>query len=112
MYLYSRKIHMYIGLIFAIFILIEALTGLLLAEPGIVGQGAPPAEFQQGGHHPPAGSFGLAKNFHKGIVGNMKVTWLVDLTAISLVLLTLTGVHMSISTLRTKVKKPKESPEE
>lgn len=112
MYLFSRKIHMYIGLIFAIFILIEALTGLLLAEPSLVGQGAPPAEFQQGGHHPPAGSFGLAKNLHKGIVGSMKFTWLVDLTAISLVLLTLTGVHMSLSTLRTKVKKPKEPPAE
>lgn len=38
MYTAVRKIHLWVGLILAVFLVIEAITGLILAEPWLVGQ--------------------------------------------------------------------------
>lgn len=124
----ARKIHLWIGLILAIFIIIEALTGLILAEPGLVGQGnrqlpsgsqqlnaeqaqvpgtkgtAPQGEMraQQRGTPPAEGLnvFGVAKGLHQGKVGSLKFELIVDILAIGLIILSVTGVYIAIPLLR------------
>ncbi len=118
----ARKIHLWVGLILAIVLIIEAITGLVLAEPWIVGQGKPqipigdsqnmeqrksmPRSVESG---KPVQSgfnaFGFAKGLHQGKVGGFDLTWVVDLSAIGLIVLALTGVYLSIPFFRTRSKK-------
>ncbi|MDD9270690.1 PepSY-associated TM helix domain-containing protein [Paenibacillus sp. GCM10023248] len=49
-----------------------------------------------------AGVTGFIKNLHEGRIGNTNVKWLVDLTAISMIVLTVTGITLSIKTLRAQ----------
>jgi len=127
----ARKLHLWLGLMLAIVLLSEATTGLILAEPGLVGQAKPeilasrPAANLAQGTIPegkdlmsqgqeqiqtrtkpvPSGVFGMAKGLHQGKIGNLNLKWIIDLTAIGLILLTLTGIYLSIPILRSQRKK-------
>ena len=89
-----RKIHRWMGLILAPLIVIEAITGLMLAEPWIIGRQS-------------LGSSTLIKwavMLHIGIIGDYKLTWVIDIIAIGLVVLTLTGIYLSVPFLRAKYR--------
>ncbi|MDQ0872449.1 hypothetical protein QFZ77_001108 [Paenibacillus sp. V4I3] len=45
---------------------------------------------------------GIIKGLHEGKIGNTNVKWLVDITAISMIFLTITGITLSIKTLRAQ----------
>ena len=127
-YQIARKVHLWVGLILALVIIMEAVTGLLLAEPWLVGRektqqhGGSLSESQQKGltneqntarpqreaigkQKAPAGeitAFAFAKGLHSGRIGDWNFKWLVDLTAIGLIILTLTGIQLSIPILRAR----------
>lgn len=119
MYQTARKLHLWIGLILSIFILVEAVTGLILAEPWLVGQASsqmqPPGIQQdeqrdnvkqlpprEGVRSAPSGMVGFSKGLHQGKVGSTDFKWIIGLTAIGLVILTLTGLYIAIPILRVK----------
>ena len=127
----ARKLHLWLGLILAIILLIEAIIGLILAEPRLVGQEKnqmPPVrqstsqaqqtspgdkgllthgqEQVQANTKPVvSGVFGIAKGLHQGKIGNLNLKWIIDLAAIGLIILTLTGIYLSIPFLKTQRKK-------
>lgn len=45
---------------------------------------------------------GFIKGLHEGKIGNTNVKWLVDIAAISMIFLTITGIILSIKTLRAQ----------
>lgn len=47
---------------------------------------------------------GFIKGLHEGKIGSTNVKWLVDLAAISMIFLTITGIILSIKTLRAQGK--------
>ena len=124
----SRQLHLWIGLLTSFIILIEAITGLLLLEPGLMGVDKPDQQQQrvkmeqaamttQGesqeepeaatvrvGHPANQGSsvMGFVKNLHKGRIGNTDVSILMELVAIGLIFLTITGITMSIKILKAQ----------
>lgn len=164
----TRNLHLWIGLITSIFILVEAVTGLMLSHPSLTGtserapivekrsQFTPPtnssdtssntsSETQNAGasvsqtpvasdsqspaiqgerpsgnnaqnvdaaRKPDArsGLTGIIKGLHAGRLGNMNVQWAIDLSAISMIVLTVTGIYLSIKILWAdqKAKRKKE----
>lgn len=126
----ARRLHLWLGLILAVFIIIEAATGLILAEPGLVGQvktqmpsGGQQLNAEKGSTAVGKGSelqgevrkpdrgvsgtsalnaFGFAKGLHQGKVGSSNFKWVVDLIAIGLIILSLTGIYISIPLLKAK----------
>lgn len=122
----ARKLHLWIGLILSIVLLVEAITGLMLAEPKLFSQQAGPpfssavqaqvndqTKPQETGRpsrenraQPPGTPSGIsAKGLHKGMVGSVNLGWLVDLSAVGLIILVLTGVYMAIPQLRARTRK-------
>lgn len=120
----ARKIHLWVGLILAIILTIEAVTGLILAEPWLVGKGKPQIHMNdsqptieqresipraitangkpaQGGFN----TFRFVHDLHQGKVGEFDVTWIIDLSAIGLIILVITGVYLSIPFLRIRSTK-------
>lgn len=113
-----RKVHLWVGLVLAVVLLVEAVTGLILAEPGWFGevkqkppgiQAVPQAAPQgaQGQAAPERAKsatsvYGLAKGLHQGKVGSMDLTWVVDASAVGLAVLTVTGVYLAVPVLRAK----------
>lgn len=127
-----RKLHLWLGLILASILLMEAITGLILTEPGLIGQekspmhaGRPVADMIQGitpeGKDLPtpaqdqaqaratrpvnSAALGIVKGLHQGKIGNLDLKWIIDLAAIGLILLTLTGIYISIPLLKARTKK-------
>lgn len=127
-----RKIHLWIGFISSLFIFLEALTGLLLMEPRLIG-GNPPIEqrfgdsggsavntqniegaLQGNGVFPPRenrtfqrdrenlGIMGIIRGLHVGRIGNVNVSWLTDLVAVAMILLSGTGIYLSLKILRAE----------
>ena len=47
---------------------------------------------------------GIVKGLHAGRLGNLDIKWLIDLSAISMIVLTVTGIYLSVKILRTKKK--------
>jgi hypothetical protein len=124
-----RQAHLWIGLITSIFLLVEAVTGLLLAEPWLIGQqerGEHHALIPPGGNSVPSsssenmqglpesrwmeekgreagGSFqslaGIIRGLHEGRIGELDVRWAIDIAAIGIILLTLSGIYLSIRLL-------------
>lgn len=176
----TRKLHLWIGLIASVFIFLEALTGLLLNEPWLIGQsqvesgkgnfpagmmrgsgqeagqnqgelggqqqgeadgqmqGRPNAPTQgqagangNGQFQPPSGFGGnvnfagrtrgegmgqgslvsTIRNLHEGRIGNTDVKWLVDLVAIAMMVLTGTGIYLSLKILGAGRKRKKRQEE-
>ena len=149
-----RQLHLWIGLLTSVFILMEAVTGLLLSEPWMMGQTSRseirmPAQTQQAAgtatpdrQDPASGSsassapaqegkgnnqgaasssasgqqgramngsgqqgtsfVGLIHGLHEGRIGSTDVKWLADVTAIGLIVLTITGISLSVQTLRAQ----------
>ncbi len=118
---------MWVGLILALFLVVEAVTGLILAEPALFGvtkaQGPPAVEGQKAPNsevtvtpqteaqsktqvtsppqrQAPSGVFGVAKGLHQGRVGGMDLSWIVVLSGVGLAVLTATGVYLGIVVLR------------
>ncbi|UJF32536.1 PepSY-associated TM helix domain-containing protein [Paenibacillus hexagrammi] len=135
-----RQLHLWIGLITSLFILVEAITGLLLSETWLMGQTSSqkemrmPAQSTNPSASPTAGSTGNSTDanantavsrkpegfgqqgsslagwvhqLHEGRVGSTNLKWLVDITAIALIILTLTGIALSIQTLRAQSRSRK-----
>lgn len=120
----SRQLHLWIGLLTSFIILIESITGLLLLEPGLMGvdrqvqqhmrmeqmamttQGEPQEKLQAERQLHPAnqgsGIMGFVKNLHKGKIGNADVSFLMEIMAIGLIILTITGMTMSIKILKAQ----------
>ena len=140
-----RNLHLWIGLICSIFILIEAVTGLLLTEPWLMGgqsmerpqmgqgfQGFPggqaiaPGSQQDGQQNggttefrgqnrqqfgkregfgdagSNGGLMGFIRQLHEGRIGGTNLKIFADIAAIAMILLTLTGIFLSIKTLRAQ----------
>jgi hypothetical protein len=147
-----RTLHLWIGLICSFFILIQAVTGLLLSEPWLIGIQSPeerpmqmppqnsgaslsapddngavqsvPGDsgagqsassdtgggMRQGparGPFPEDGKTGsnlqaFIKGLHEGRIGGTDLKIVVNITAIGLILLTGTGIVLSVQTLRAQ----------
>lgn len=123
----TRRLHLWIGLFTSFLILIEAITGLILLEPKLIGIDMPK---QQQMHGPPGieqtiaaegmegekvaadryresagqgfGAMAFIKNLHAGRIGNADVSILLELVAAGLIILTVTGMLMSIKALKLK----------
>lgn len=55
--------------------------------------------FKGGDRGENSGVMGVIRGLHEGRIGQTDVKWLVDLTAIGMIVLTLTGITLSIKTL-------------
>ncbi|WMT41633.1 PepSY-associated TM helix domain-containing protein [Paenibacillus sp. D2_2] len=127
-----RTLHLWIGLICSIFILLQSITGILLLNerlfmgdrvggepPDFVqmqqqqspdASGAERTNFRGGfpvgpdGGEVGGGALGFIKNLHKGIIGGTNISVLLNITAIGMIALTLTGIMLSIKTLRAQSK--------
>lgn len=116
-----RKIHLWLGLLFSIVLLVEGITGVMVAEPGWFGQQAyehrSEGQSKLHGVTPPvpgagevkrnpreaAGDstiIGTAKALHEGKVGTLNLRWLIALSGIVLVVLTVTGLYLAIPYFR------------
>jgi hypothetical protein len=47
--------------------------------------------------------FKLAKGLHQGRLGEWNIKWLIDLAAIGMIILTLTGIYIAIPLLRARI---------
>lgn len=138
----NRQLHLWIGLITSLFILVEAITGLLLSEPWLIGQqsmerghgmaaistnyhetsgssNSLPADQSQtsqkssnlrpeGFGKEQSGIMGFVRQLHEGKIDGANLKVAVDLTAIGLIILTITGISMSIRVLRAqRIRKSK-----
>ncbi|WNC15205.1 PepSY-associated TM helix domain-containing protein [Brevibacillus brevis] len=127
----TRQLHLWIGIITSLFILIEAVTGLLLSEPWLIGSqsheegrkmvmssAAAPAQssgavgddekstntsmaFPQRGDQQ-SSLMGVIRGLHEGKFAGANLRILVDVTAIGLIVLTVTGLTLSVKTLRAQ----------
>jgi hypothetical protein len=105
-----RKVHLWVGLVLAVVLVVEAVTGLILSEPALFGvqksPGRPPGLVQQQGHglqragDASEGVYSLAKGLHQGRVGDLDLKLVIDLSGVGLALLTVTGVYMEAVCLR------------
>ncbi|CCO08159.1 PepSY domain-containing protein [Desulforamulus hydrothermalis] len=119
-----RQVHLWIGLLTSVLILIEAVTGLLMAEPWLMGVSKPSKQISEaaghlagnpgmgrmggefkGGHDITPGGSGnsimhFVRNLHAGRIGNTDISLLLDLVAIGLIILTMTGIILSVRALK------------
>lgn len=128
----TRTLHLWIGLICSIFILLQSITGILLLNEGLFmgdREGGEPPDFAQmlqqqspdaagaertdfrgrfpvgsDGGEGAGGALGFIKNLHKGIIGGTNISVLLNIAAIGMIALTLTGITLSIKTLRAQSK--------
>lgn len=130
----QRQLHLWIGLITSVFIFIEAVTGLLLSEPWLMGVDRPgglkgemdrePTLLQEENTNPfpvanqgefaperDGGDFNLiriVKGLHEGRIGSANARILVDITAIGLIILSVTGISLSIQVLKAQSMRRKK----
>lgn len=117
-----RQLHLWIGLLTSVIILMEAITGLLMVEPRLMGASAPAMERvaerempqvegsaegleAERSFSPPgqgSSAMGFIKGLHSGRIGNTDVSFLLDIAAIVLIILTTTGIILSVRELRAK----------
>lgn len=134
----SRQLHLWIGMITSLFILMEAVTGLIMSEPWLIGaqsheegrkkamDGSAPAVGQTGGTAeeeerfnssmtlPQEGNkqsslMGVIKGLHEGKFAGANLRIVIDATAIGLIVLTVTGLTLSVKTLRAQRIRRKKS---
>lgn len=125
----TRQLHLWIGIITSLFILIEAATGLILSEPWLIGsqsheggrkmvvsssemvaaqsaegeeeKGEEPTAFMEG-EKQQSSLMGVIRGLHEGKIAGSNLRVLVDVTAVGLIVLTVTGLTLSIKTLRAQ----------
>lgn len=126
-----RRLHLWIGLLTSVLILMEAITGLLMVEPWLMGADKPaleqrvqPQKTQMAAEgeiaqregltegpeadrnfSPPgqgSSAMGFVKGLHSGRIGNTDVSFILDIAAIVLIILTTTGIILSIRVLRAQ----------
>lgn len=129
-----RQLHLWIGLLTSFLILIEAITGLFMTEPWLLGENKPSTEQQLqfektktgetfgreleqygepvGGEASGDRNFikannsnnlmGFIKGLHSGRIGNTNLSMFLDIVAIVLIILTTTGIIISIKTLKAQ----------
>ncbi len=122
-----RNLHLWIGLFTSLFILIEAVTGLLMVEPWLMGASHPAAEQRVTHERPVQGEVAesaeaaregmeaakqanphgqgnsitaFVKNLHAGRVGSADVSVLLDIVALGLILMTVTGIVLTVKALK------------
>ncbi len=129
-----RNLHLGLGLTLTIFFLVEAITGLILSEPTLIGAGTftheqysqaaiarekisnlPNQVFNEENAREAAehakqisGDVSLlvfVKQLHQGIIGSRNFRWLADMIAVGIIILTVTGVYLSIPLLKVQFKK-------
>lgn len=136
----NRQLHLWIGLLTSVIVLVESVTGLLLAEPWMMGASARTRPTMEQGMQPPdnstgntqvagasgepgqrfgrgAGSggnfpgggeqnslMGFVKNLHAGRIGNTNVQFLASISAVAMIILTITGIVLSVRILSGKSK--------
>jgi len=122
-----RSLHLWIGLFTSLFILIEAVTGLLMLEPWLMGASQPAAEqrvmlektaqgempekagaaregteaerqFKPSGQRNSVTDF--VKSLHAGRVGGTDVSVLLDIVALGLIFMTVTGMILTVKALK------------
>lgn len=122
----ARKLHLWIGIITSFFILMEAITGLLLSEPWLIGASqvegrgfpmhqAQPSNISMQGDNAgdqaafrgekmngSAGLMGVIRGLHEGKFAGSNLKVVVDLTAIGLIILTTTGIVLSVRALKAQ----------
>ena len=91
-----RNIHLWTGVVLSAFIIIEALTGLIQSEPWIIG--ATETEI-----HDDLNSFAhFTNSLHEGHISNFSFKIHIDMTALGLIILTITGIYLTIPFVRRK----------
>lgn len=121
-----RRLHLWIGLFCSVVILLEAVTGLLMLNPGLLGvqrtaDGPPDRQWvaQQGGQNasgengvvtrpgrefPPAGQgfsvLRVIKQLHSGHIGGTDLSGLLSAGAVAVIILTVTGIVLTIKVLK------------
>lgn len=70
--------------------------GAATAFPG----GGAPGE--RGGMEGGGNVTGFIKNLHEGKIGNADISWLLDIAAIGMIILTITGILLSVKTLKSQ----------
>lgn len=167
----NRQLHLWIGLLTSILVLVESVTGLLLAEPWLMGETSRPqmeqgmqfqrgrsdfpdaatnnatneatneetnnatdnatdnetgnprdnAAFSQSGDQRPSfdrvgpgrnfpggegrnGLMGFVRNLHAGRIGTTDVSFVASITAVALIILTITGIVLSLRVLVAQSK--------
>lgn len=120
-----RKVHLWLGLILAVFLLVVSISGLILSEPALIGANKTyPADHLahinsekyhagQKSYIVRAGSelsedvskLVFIKQLHQGIVYDISFRWLIDIVAISIIILTLTGIYLAIPFLKFQFKR-------
>ncbi|MFC7441839.1 PepSY-associated TM helix domain-containing protein [Laceyella putida] len=165
----ARQLHLWIGLISSVLILIQAITGLIISEPWLIGeqsrgkmtgqmmpnrrnmndesqnvnneinrdsenednatsnnqnsqnqnpnQGNPQSGNEFGGGFPQErmqknNFLGFIKGLHEGHIGGLDLRMVVDIAAVSLIILTVTGITLSIKILKAQAKRNKRQKEE
>lgn len=134
-----RQLHLWIGLFTSLLILMEAVTGLLMVEPWLIGANRPPAEQRMqlgktgpgafageaGAYGRPAGAgagqgrnaggagrqnslMAFIKGLHSGKIGNTDISLFLDIAAVAMIVLTTTGIIMSINVLRAQARAAKK----
>lgn len=124
-----RQLHLWIGLFTSLLILIEAVTGLFMTEPWLIGENRPSTEqrvqLEKTKTGEPfgreAGEYGkpvqnnlmrFIKGLHSGRIGNTDLSVFLDIAAIALIILSTTGIILSIKTLKAQsIAKKKNSRE-
>lgn len=120
-----RRLHLWIGLFCSVIILLEAVTGLLLLNPGLLGaseaEGPPVRQevAQAGGQEasieneavtrpgrefPPAAHgfsvLRVIKQLHSGHIGGTDLSGLLSVGAVAVIILTVTGIVLTIKVLK------------
>lgn len=115
MFLTIKKLHMWLGLILGIILIAESVTGLILAEPWLVGQSHDKSQprMQQRQSTEIKGlsnevkeqrlrALGIVKGLHQGRYSDINFKWLIDISAIGIIVLTISGLYLSIPYLKRK----------
>jgi hypothetical protein len=124
-----RNLHLWLGLFLTVFLLVEAVTGLILSEPSFIGVNKVQHVSQSSQSEGKISAASLAgseqdakgiehakqvsgdvsllvfiKQLHQGIFSSDSFRWIVELTAIGIIILTVTGVYISIPLLKAQFK--------
>ncbi|KAF1084995.1 hypothetical protein SPSYN_01131 [Sporotomaculum syntrophicum] len=128
-----RQLHLWIGLLTSFLILIEAITGLLMLEPHLMGIDKPAPEqrvmreepvigqdlvvedierevmLPPARHFKPSGQgssiMRFVRNLHAGRIGNADVSLLLSIVAVGLIIITVTGMVLSVRALKVQWNK-------